>query len=136
MATSLLSSAKGLIFSDPQASLRLSQQAPEFLKDHPSRLPQFPLSIFAQRETPELWTTYEQLLLACLRTGDDKAARDCLDRLSARFGRMNERVMGLRGLYEEAIAEDKRALEAILKRYETILEEEPVNVVRYTPLSE
>ena len=130
MATSLLAPALGLNSSDPQASLQLSKQAPKFLGDNPARLPQFPLSIFSKRETPELWRDYEQLLLACLRTGDDKSARDCLDRISARFGHKNERVMGLRGLYEEAVAENKAALEAILSRYVKILKEEPVNVVR------
>ncbi|EFR01787.1 tetratricopeptide repeat protein 35 [Nannizzia gypsea CBS 118893] len=128
MSTSLLHTQFGLSSSDPQASLRLSQQAPSFLKTQPSRFPSFPFSIFSQRESPELWTSYEQLLAACLRTGDDKSARECLDRLSSRFGEDNERVMGLRGLYDEATAADETALKKVLERYDGILQENPVNV--------
>lgn len=129
MAKSLFHAQLGLSSSDPQASLRLSQQAPSFLQSQPSRFPSFPFSIFSQKETPELWTSYEQLLAACLRTGDDKSARECLDRLSSRFGEDNERVMGLRGLYDEATAADEAALKQVLSRYDTILKENPVNVV-------
>ncbi|EGD85416.1 uncharacterized protein TERG_01689 [Trichophyton rubrum CBS 118892] len=128
MSTSLLHTQLGLSSSDPQASLRLSQQAPSFLKTQPSRFPSFPFSIFTQRETPELWTSYEQLLAACLRTGDDKSARECLDRLSSRFGKDNERVMGLQGLYDEATAADEVALKKVLEKYDGILKENPVNV--------
>ncbi|EEQ34473.1 Inositol phosphatase SIW14 [Microsporum canis] len=128
MAKSLFHAQLGLSSSDPQASLRLSQQAPSFLQSQPSRFPSFPFSIFSQKETPELWTSYEQLLAACLRTGDDKSARECLDRLSSRFGEDNERVMGLRGLYDEATAADEAALKQVLSRYDTILKENPVNV--------
>lgn len=129
MSTSLLPTQLGLSSSDPQASLRLSQQAPSFLQTQPSRFPSFPFSIFTQRETPELWTSYEQLLAACLRTGDDKSARECLDRLSSRFGKDNERVMGLQGLYDEATAADEAALKKVLEKYDSILKENPVNVV-------
>lgn len=37
--------------------------------------------------------------------------------------------MGLRGLYEEALAQNEIALEKILKGYNTVLKENPVNVV-------
>jgi hypothetical protein len=40
--------------------------------------------------------------------------------------------MGLRGLYQEAIAKDKSALEKCLAEYETILSDSPVNVVSYS----
>ncbi|KAF3481731.1 tetratricopeptide repeat protein 35 [Arthroderma uncinatum] len=128
MAASLLQKQMGLSSSDPQASLRLSQKAPSFLQSQPSRFPSFPFSIFSQKESPELWMNYEQLLAACLRTGDDKSARECLDRLSSRFGEQNERVMGLRGLYDEATAADEAALKQVLSKYDAILQENPVNV--------
>ncbi|KAK2750227.1 hypothetical protein FQN55_002372 [Onygenales sp. PD_40] len=114
--------------SDPRAVLRLSQQAQSFLQSHPSQQPSFPFSIFAAPETPELWSNYEQLLLACLRTGDDKSALECLERLSKRFGPANERIMGLRGIYQEALAQDRAALEHILTGYDKVLAENPVNV--------
>ena len=75
------------------------------------------------------------MLLACLRTGDDKSAHICVERLSARFGATNQRVMGLRGLYQEATAESTSDLEEILEEYNTILTENPVNVVRALPPS-
>jgi hypothetical protein len=49
--------------------------------------------------------------------------------LSKRFGEKNERVMGLRGLYDEAVAEDRAALGQVLMGYEEILLEDPVNMV-------
>lgn len=72
---------------------------------------------------------YEKMLLSCLRTGDDKAAHICLEKLIQRFGATNERVMGLRGLYQEAVAEDDSALERILKEYNEVLAENPINTV-------
>lgn len=72
---------------------------------------------------------YEKLLLSCLRTGDDKAAHSCLEKLIDRFGVKNERVMGLRGLYQEAVATDHAALEKILKEYNDVIAEDPVNTV-------
>lgn len=72
---------------------------------------------------------YEKLLLSCLRTGDDQAAHSCLEKLIDRFGATNERVMGLRGLYQEAVAKDDSALEKILKEYNDVLAEDPVNTV-------
>lgn len=73
---------------------------------------------------------YEKLLLSCLRTGDDKAAHLCIEKLIDRFGATNERVMGLRGLYQEAVAKDDAALEGILNEYDEVLAEDPVNTVR------
>jgi hypothetical protein len=128
MASRLLS-RKALSLSDPQSSLQLAQEAPAFLQSQPASQPVFPLSLFSSPETPEKWINYEQLLLACLRTGDDKSAELCLERLTTRFGPANERVMGLRGLSQEAVAEDNRALEKILAEYEKVLHENPVNVV-------
>lgn len=73
---------------------------------------------------------YEKLLLSCLRTGDDKAAHICLEKLIDRFGATSERVMGLRGLYQEAVAQDDSALQKVLEEYSTVLAEDPTNTVR------
>lgn len=70
---------------------------------------------------------YEKLFLSCLRTGDDKAAFNCLEKLIGRFGATNERVMGLRGLYREAVAKDDAALERVLQEYDEVLAEDTVN---------
>ncbi|EAS28712.3 tetratricopeptide repeat domain-containing protein [Coccidioides immitis RS] len=107
--------------------LDLSKQAPAILRNPPgSHL--FPLTLFSKPETPELWANYENLLVACLATKDDKCALDCLQRMTTRFGPANERVMGLRGLYEEALAENEAALESILRGYDLVLKDNPVNV--------
>ena len=116
--------------SDPRSSVHLARQAPAFLKNHPARLPQFPFSLFSKAETQELWANYETLFHACLRTEDDKSALECLERLSARFGPANERIMALRGLYEESQAKDNAGLARILEGYEKELSDNPVNVVR------
>lgn len=129
MAPTLLDSHKALSSSDPGAALLLSQQAPSFLSRSASR-PGFPSLLSSAHENADQWAAYEQLLFACLRTGDDKSAYLCLDRLTERFGPSNERVMGLRGMYQEAIAGDTAALENVLHEYEKILSENPVNVVR------
>lgn len=127
--SSRLLSRKALSSSDPLSSLQLAQEAPAYLRSQPASQPVFPFSLFSASETPEKWINYEQLLLACLRTGDDKSAKICLDRLTERFGSANERVMGLRGILKEAVAEDNRGLEKILEEYEKVLGENPVNVV-------
>ena len=67
--------------------------------------------------------------MAALRVGDDKAAFQCLERLIQRFGAKDERVMGLRGLYQESVAEDEKALVKVLKEYQDVLAEDPVNIV-------
>ncbi|KAL1962285.1 hypothetical protein VTN77DRAFT_9828 [Rasamsonia byssochlamydoides] len=128
MANVLMNSDRGLDSSNPGAALRLSQQAPVFLKKYHYPPPAFPLSLAAASENADQWGTFEQLLLACLRTGDDKSAHLCLDRLTERFGVSNERIMGLRGLYQEATAKDMASLEKVLSEYERILSENPVNV--------
>ncbi|KAL2010140.1 hypothetical protein VTN00DRAFT_5947 [Thermoascus crustaceus] len=127
MAHTLLNSHNPLNSSDPGAALLLSQQAPSFLSQSASQ-PGLPSLLASSHEKPEQWATYEQVLFACLRTGDDKSAHLCLDQLTQRFGASNERVMGLRGMYQEAIAEDTATLENILLEYEKILSENPVNV--------
>ncbi|KAH0605070.1 uncharacterized protein H6S33_005052 [Morchella sextelata] len=101
----------------PQTSQYLSQQAPIFLSSSDS-----------SKDTQETWIVYEQLLLSCLRTGDDASAKLCLERLSDRFGRNSPRISALVGLYEEATAKDVRELESVLKGYQDILKEDPTNM--------
>lgn len=113
----------------PETALRLSQQAPRILAASPKTSLPYPLSLFVASETPELWTKYENLLLCCLRTGDDRSARQCLDRLTDRFGEENERIMALRGIYEEAVATNPGTLDKILKEYEQALELDGTNAV-------
>ena len=131
MSTTSLSHHAG--HSDAPLELHLAQKAPEVLsRPAPATMP-FPLSLFAPTDSPEIRAEYEQMLLACLRTGDDKSAHICVERLSARFGATNQRVMGLQGLYQEATAQSTTDLEEILEEYNAILTENSVNVVR--PLS-
>ncbi|KAI0123108.1 tetratricopeptide [Xylariales sp. AK1849] len=112
----------------PATALHLSQQAPKILDNSPGALSTPTLeSLFAASETPELWTIYENLLLSCLRTGDEQSAHQCLGRLINRFGDDNERIMALIGLLKEADAEDNATLEVVLKEYEQILENNPTN---------
>lgn len=68
-------------------------------------------------------------MMSCLRTGDEQSAHLCLERLIERFGAENERIMALRGLYQEAIAQDDAALKEVLGEYETILAKDPSNIV-------
>ncbi len=75
------------------------------------------------------------MFLSCLRTGDDKSAHSCLERLTDRFGASNERLMSLRGLYREAVAEDDATLAEILRDYEEILAEQPAHIVGSWTLS-
>lgn len=111
----------------PAESLAISQQAPQFFKSQaPSLLP-YPLSILTSSESPEQWHTYENLLVACLRTGDDESAFVCVKELTERFGESNERVQFLNGLYQEATAEDDKALEKVLAIYDQILTDTPTN---------
>jgi len=112
----------------PSSALALSQQAPGLLQSQPPSSAIFPLSLFSTAETSDAWSYYENLLVACLRTGDDKSAHLCLERLNDRFGATNPRVMGLRGLFQEAVAEDEAALDKILDEYDKILEETPMNM--------
>lgn len=105
--------------TSPSTVLSLARRAPSFLSNASS----------SHSDTPETWLLYENLLLTCLRSHDDLSARICLDRLTARFGEKNEQVMALRGLYDEAMAKNRAELEAIVKRYEDVLVEDPTNTV-------
>lgn len=123
MATTLTNN-----ISDPAAVLRVAQKAPAVIAKASSVSTTFPASIFSSADSTELWNDVEQLLYACLRTGDDEAAFICVERLSDRFGPNNERVMALRGLYQEAVATDDAALRKILEDYTQVLNENPMNV--------
>lgn len=126
MASSLLHPPAHL---PPSVALQLSQQAPELLRSTPSAIASYSLSsLWSAAETPELWTSYENLMLSCLRTGDEQSAGLCLERLTERFGAENERLMALRGLFQEAIAVDDAALKQVLEEYERILKDDPANM--------
>ncbi|KAI9826469.1 MAG: hypothetical protein M1819_007362 [Sarea resinae] len=124
MASALLDPPAWL---QPSQALRLSQQAPLLLQKH-STGQSLHLPLFPATEKPETWIILENLMLSCLRTGDDESARLCLERLSDRFGVDNERVMGLRGMYQEAVAEDENALRHILEEYDAVLSQDPTNM--------
>ena len=114
----------------PAVALQLSQQAPVTLRSTPSAISSYSFStLWSAAETPELWTEYENLMLSCLRTGDEQSAGVCLERLTERFGAENERLMALRGLFQEAIAKDDATLKQVLEEYETILTKDPSNMV-------
>ncbi|KAI0810708.1 tetratricopeptide [Xylaria sp. FL0064] len=113
----------------PATALRHSQQAPTILENSPGAISTSILqSMLSTSETQELWTVYENLMLSCLRTGDDESAHQCLGRLVNRFGNNNERVMALKGLLKEATASDNAALESVLQEYDQILQENPPNL--------
>jgi tetratricopeptide (TPR) repeat protein len=111
----------------PSTALHLSQKAPLILSSPPTSSLPWPLSLLFSRETPETWTVHENLLLAALRTGDDAAARQILDRMTTRFGSENERIIALRGIYEEALAKDDKELEKVFEGYEKVLKADPTN---------
>lgn len=115
----------------PSSVLQLSQQAPIFLHNSSAKQSSSLIPFLSQSETAETWTIYEHLLLSCLRTRDDKSARLCLKRLTERFGADNHRVMGLKGMLQEAVAEDKSQLNRILEEYSSILKEDPTNTVGF-----
>jgi hypothetical protein len=114
----------------PGVALELSQSAPSVLRNIPSSTGAFSISsLWTEAETPELWTTYENLMLSCLRTGDEESAHLCLKRLTERFGDDNARLMALRGLFQEAVAKDDAALKQVLEQYERILTVDSSNMV-------
>ncbi len=129
MSTSILHPPAHL---PPSVALELSQQAPSLLANTPSSISSYSLSsLWSTAESPELWTKHENLMLSCLRTGDEESARLCLDRLTERFGSQNERLMALRGLYQEATAQSDAALKEVLAEYEKILKNDPSNMVNH-----
>ena len=128
MSSSILSPPAHL---PPSVALQLSQQAPAILQNTPSAISPYSLStLYSAAESVDLWTTYENLMLSCLRTGDEQSAHLCLERLTTRFGADNARIMALRGLFQEAIAEDDVALQRVLDEYDAILDKDATNMVR------
>lgn len=114
----------------PAEALSLSQRAPAVLKSLPSSVGASALASLASPiESPEVWLSYENLLISCLRTGDFESARECIRRLVQRFGDENDRVMALQGLLQEAEANDDKSLEAVLKTYDDVLANDNTNVV-------
>lgn len=109
----------------PQTALRLSQQAPSFYRSQASWSLPYPLSLLINNESQEKWQIYENILLACLRTGDNESAYLYLEELTDRFGKTNERVTALRGLYAEATAASDQDLQNVMAHYEEILKEDP-----------
>lgn len=123
MSTSVLNHPS----SDPASTLQAAQQASAILARASSVSTTFPASLLNTADTPELWSELERLLFACLRTGDDKSAFLCLEKLTERFGATNEKIMALKGLYQEAVAPNNEALQEILSDYNKILSENPMN---------
>ncbi|KAF2854762.1 hypothetical protein T440DRAFT_416315 [Plenodomus tracheiphilus IPT5] len=112
----------------PQTALALSQKAPLILSSAPTSSLPWPLSLLFSRETPESWTIHENLFYAALRTGDEASARSILSRLEDRFGEHNERIITLRGIFNEATAQSNGDLEKVFDGYEKILREDPTNM--------
>lgn len=124
-------SLSSLLQKSNSEALGLSQQTAQYLQKHASTgTSTIPIPFLSQSEHTDVWLMYEKLFLSCLRTGDDKAAFNCLEKLIDRFGAPNERVMGLRGIYQEAVAKDDAALEKVLQEYNEVLAEDSVNTVR------
>ncbi|KAK5173381.1 Inositol phosphatase SIW14 [Saxophila tyrrhenica] len=113
--------------SSPETAIDLSQQASTFITSQSSWLSAipYPLSLFINTESQEKWQTYENLFLACLRTGDDNTAYACLESLTDRFGKGNDRVVALQGLYKEATAKNESELAEVLREYEEMLKSDP-----------
>ncbi|KAK0840845.1 Inositol phosphatase SIW14 [Friedmanniomyces endolithicus] len=116
------------ISADPRLALSLAAQAPTFTTSQASSwwssLP-YPLTLFLNSESQEKWTSYENLFLACLRTGDFTTAYTCLEALIARFGKTNDHILALQGLYQEATAQNTGQLEEVMKAYDEVLREDP-----------
>lgn len=114
-------------------ALSISQQTAHHLQTYGAVNSLISIPFLTRADSFDVWNTYEKLFISCLQTGDDESAHKCLEKLIARFGATNERVMGLRGLYQEAVAEGPSALEKILKNYDDALAADPVNMVGLVP---
>ncbi|KAM0496205.1 hypothetical protein D7B24_001025 [Verticillium nonalfalfae] len=113
----------------PADALHLAQQAPTILKNNPRAFASNPLlALFTAAETPEIWVVYENLILACCRTGDTESAYQCLERLVTRFGIDNERVRAFQGLIKEAAADNQGEIVQLLMEYDTILGPDNTNI--------
>ncbi|PYH28325.1 uncharacterized protein BO87DRAFT_322496 [Aspergillus neoniger CBS 115656] len=106
-------------------TFHLAQKAPLILKRQSSSVETVAPSSVRGIEN---YGVVEQLLFSCLQSGDDKSALLCTEQLAARFGMTDERIIGLRGMYEEAVAENPTRLEECLQTYDLALSENPVNL--------
>lgn len=70
-------------------------------------------------------------MIACLQTGDDEAANECLERIVVRFGDAHDRVLALKGLVKEATASNNSELEKVLEEYDALLQHNDTNFVRH-----
>ncbi|KAL2837503.1 hypothetical protein BJY01DRAFT_220845 [Aspergillus pseudoustus] len=113
--------------SNLKTAFHRSQQASVLLGQQSSGRSLSQLSILS-REGSDDFDALEKLFFSCIQSTDDESALLCLERLTRRFGSSNERVMALRGLYDEATAESAASLELSLKRYDDILSHDPVNL--------
>ncbi|KAL2866798.1 uncharacterized protein BJX67DRAFT_381722 [Aspergillus lucknowensis] len=111
--------------SNLKTTLHLSQQAPDTFRQLGKPLVQ--LSTFNQQGSDD-FDTLEKLFFSCIQSADDESALLCLEHLTNRFGSSNEKVMALRGLYDEATAENQARLERCLNNYDDILSRNPVNL--------
>lgn len=111
--------------NSPELALHLSQAAPTFFASQASLNLPWPLSLLSTSESQEKWQIYNNIFIACLQSGDNESAYLCLEEITARFGKSNERVMALQGLYEEATAKNDTELQAVLGRYDELLTEDP-----------
>jgi ER membrane protein complex subunit 2 len=111
--------------TSPQSNITLAQKAKSFLSSQSTWSLPYPLSLFFNPESQAKWAAYENLFLACLRTGDFDSAKACLEAITARFGHTNEHVLALSGLYSEATAQNEADLQKVLKTYEDVLKEDP-----------
>jgi tetratricopeptide (TPR) repeat protein len=109
----------------PDVTLNLKTHAPEFFKSQRTWALPWPLNLLVNSESQEKWQIYENILLACLRTGDNDSAYLCLEELTDRFGVENDRVLALRALYKEATAKTQQELNEVMKQFEDMLKEDP-----------
>lgn len=122
MASALLAPPSN---TSPESALHLSQAAPSFFASQASFNLPWPLSLLSASESQEKWQIYNNIFIACLASGDSESAYLCLEEITDRFGKENERVMALNGLYQEATAKNDTELQAVLGRYEELLQEDP-----------
>ncbi|PYH97011.1 tetratricopeptide repeat domain protein [Aspergillus ellipticus CBS 707.79] len=110
------------------ATFRLAQRAPMVLQKQSHAEENFPDTFVHNGKEAEDYGAIERLLFSCLQSGDDKSASCFIEQLAGRFDTLDEKVTGLKGLFEEATAEDHSSLEQYLRRYDLLLSKNPVNL--------
>lgn len=112
--------------ADPAHTRAILDEAPSFLASQRSALTlPYPLDLLLNSESQEKWASYETVFLASIHSGDTGTAQQCLRALTERFGKLNERILALQGIYDEATASDDKQLSDVLKRYDEIIAESP-----------